>query len=186
MSSQIYVDQTGREHMRLHFFVQGREPGSASSSEDGYFARTVAWAQQSFSNVSEMSLDEIVDDMKSRANGVFDSCRGIFRFLSGESGPSHQSPTATVSEAVEEPRPKGWLSNVTGMFSGIKSTSSTSSESKSLYNGPMATEGEVHADLVMVSGQFTLTSEIIANHYPQNDSGYFEFRHLTVDIPGKQ
>lgn len=136
--------------MRLHFFVQGREPGSADSNTDGYFDRAITWAQQSASSISEQTFDEIVDGVKSRANGVVDSCRGIFRFLSGEPSPSHQSPTTPLLEHVDEPKPKGWLSNVTGMFSGIKSTSSSSSEPSLSHNGPMATEGEVHADLVMV------------------------------------
>lgn len=140
--------------MRLHFFVQGREPGSVDSNLDGYFTKVIAWGQQSTSSLSEMSFDDVVDGTKSRVNGVVDSCRGIFRFLSGESGPSSPSPAAPIPETMEKLKPKGWLSNVTGLFSGIKSTSSTSNETNVSYNGPMSTEGEVHADLVMVRDPF--------------------------------
>ncbi|CAL1696398.1 unnamed protein product [Somion occarium] len=135
--SQIFVDQTGREHMRLHFFVQGREPGSVNEEDsNGYIGSVVAWTERTASDLSKMTFDEVVNGAKSRASEAVEACRGVFRFLSGEPVPSKEAPGAPIPESKEEPEPRGWMSSVTGMFSGLKGSSSPPTETQDLSHGP--------------------------------------------------
>lgn len=139
--------------MLLNFFVQGRPPGSVPVIEsDSYFDRVLAWSQATATDISDMTFDEVVEAVKERADGAFESCKRIFRFLSGDSVPSPQPPPLQSLEVQEEKQESGWVSNIAGLFSGIRTSSRTSAEGHpDIVHGPYDTEGEVHADLVMVS-----------------------------------
>ncbi|KAI0823076.1 TIM21-domain-containing protein, partial [Trametes gibbosa] len=169
VSSQIFLDSQGREHMLLNFYVQGRPPGSGSASADAdedllsRFTRTV---QEKASALQAMSWDEVKQDVEKRAESILDMGRSVFRFLSGEEVAKPKPPPMPVQEHKAEQEQRGWLSSVTGLFSDIKGSSRNSAGSASeVWNGPAFTEGEVHADLVM------------------NDQGYYDFRYLLIDMP---
>ncbi|EIW64526.1 uncharacterized protein TRAVEDRAFT_68318 [Trametes versicolor FP-101664 SS1] len=169
VSSQIFVDSKGREHMLLNFYVQGRAPGSAPSlleSDEGFFATAAQKAQEKVTALHGMSWDEVKEEAERRAEAVLEMGRSAFRFLSGEEVARAKPPPMPVQEHKQEQEKKGWLSSVTGLFSGIKGTARSSAGSSSeAWNGPALTEGEVHADLVM------------------NDQGHYEFRYLLIDMP---
>ncbi|KAI0670171.1 TIM21-domain-containing protein [Trametes maxima] len=171
VSSQIFVDSTGREHMLLNFYVQGRPPGSSHSAVDidadeGVLARFVRTAQEKAAALQEMSWDEITEDAGRRADHVLDATKGLFRFLSGEEVVRVKPPPMPVQEHKPEEEKQGWFASLTGLFSGIKGPARTGTGSTTeSWNGSAFTEGEVHADLVM------------------NDQGYYEFRYLLIDMP---
>ncbi|KAI0757272.1 TIM21-domain-containing protein [Daedaleopsis nitida] len=163
VSSQIFVDSKGREHMLLNFYVQGRPPGSSETydvPEDdvGVFARSMR-------RIQGMSFEEMQEEVTKRAHRLTEMWRGMFRFLTGEevARPSPQAAPVQQQEVVKEE--KGWVSSVAGLFSGIKGSTRSSVPSTDASNGPLFSEGEVHADLIM------------------NDKGYYEFRYLLIDIP---
>lgn len=138
--------------MLLNFYIQGRPPGSAPVTEsDSYLDQAVGWAKTAAVEVSDMDFDDWVDSAKGRAESAFESCKRIFRFLSGDPVPSSQLPPLPSLDVQEEKRESGWMSGVTGLFSGLKGPSRTSGETPpDALHGAVDTEGEVHADLVMV------------------------------------
>ena len=152
VNSQIFVDSAGREHMLLNFYVQGRPPGSASyagEEEDGFFTRMSHKAQLAAMKLGEMSFEDIKEEATTRGIRLVELTKGMFRFLTGEEDVRPAVPPVPVQEKKMEEK-KGWMSSVTGMFSGIKGSTRSGSSSAEAYNGPTSTEGEVHADLVMV------------------------------------
>ncbi|PIL29633.1 hypothetical protein GSI_08270 [Ganoderma sinense ZZ0214-1] len=167
VNSQIFVDSAGREHMLLNFYVQGRPPGSASytgEEEDGFFTRMSHKTQLAAVKLGEMSFEDIKEEATTRGIRLVELTKGMFRFLTGEEDARPAAlPVPVPEKKVEET--KGWMSSVTGMFSGIKGSTRSGSSSGEAYGGPAFTEGEVHADLVM------------------NDQGYYQFRYLLIDMP---
>ncbi|EIW86447.1 hypothetical protein CONPUDRAFT_133877, partial [Coniophora puteana RWD-64-598 SS2] len=160
VSSQIAVDSSGREHMLLNFYVEGRDPNSksatfASMTEDGFWDR-----------FSDITLDDSVDWIKGRGCDAIEASKRVFKYLSGEfvpgPAPAHDKPPET-----EDKDEKGGFWSFAGVFSGIKS-SRTSRQSSSDHSGQFFAEGEVHADLV------------------RNDDGYFVFRYLLIDFPNSE
>lgn len=139
--------------MLLNFYVRGRPPGSEPIEEStSKVDKAIEWTKTTALELSEMNFDEVVDSVKDRANRTYDACKRIFKFLSGNPVPSPQHPQLPTLEVQEEKKERGWMSGVTGLFSGLKGPSGSSVEvlpDPSL--GPIAAEGEVHADLVMVS-----------------------------------
>jgi len=157
--------------MLLHFYIQGRPPGSTApppeSESESYVNSALHWTKDTVSRLSEMSSEEMIETVKARAESGLDAAKELFKFLSGDPVPrsSPSSITQEVSEQGKEEK-RGWTSSFTGLFSGLRGTprSALGSQTES-SDGRMYSEGEVHADLVM------------------NDKGYFEFRYLFVDIP---
>ncbi|CCM01637.1 uncharacterized protein FIBRA_03698 [Fibroporia radiculosa] len=173
VSSQLVVDAAGREHMLLHFYVQGRPPGSLAPLPDtgsiSYVDSAIQWAKTTTLEVSEMSLDDLIESTKTRADVAWSSAKELFRFLTGDPLPSIQLPEPSKPAVKVEQDKKGWMSSFTGLFSGLKGPARSASESgHEGSDGKNYSEGEVHVDLVM------------------NDHGYFEFRYLFVDIPNTQ
>ncbi|KAI1797619.1 TIM21-domain-containing protein [Ganoderma leucocontextum] len=167
VSSQIFVDSTGREHMLLNFYVQGRPPGSASyvgEEEDGFFTRMSHKAQLAAMKLGEMSFEDIKEEALTRGIRLVELTKGMFRFLTGEEDARPAAPPMPPPEKKVEEN-KGWMSSVTGMFSGIKGTAKPGGSAGEVYSSSAFTEGEVHADLVM------------------NDQGYYQFRYLLIDMP---
>ncbi|KAH9947703.1 TIM21-domain-containing protein [Amylocystis lapponica] len=165
VSSQIVVDATGREHMLLHFFIQGRPPGTTLASvpeqESSYLDRARQWT----TNAAEMSFDEILESVRARGESALEATKRMFRFLSGDRVP-RPPPAQPAQKEVVEKKESGWSSGFTGLFSGLRGTAPGASGAHvDASDGNVYTEGEVHADLIM------------------NDKGYFEFRYLLVDIP---
>ncbi|THH02481.1 hypothetical protein EW026_g361 [Hermanssonia centrifuga] len=169
VASQITRDSSGREHMLLNFFVQAK-PGSYSADENpSWYSSTVDWTKRAVSKLSEMSLDEVTDAAGQHASEVMDSCKRMFRFLTGDPLPSTQPVSSPVPEVTEEKKSSSWKSGAIGLFSVLRSSTKEPKESGNDVPDEHAyTDGEVHADLVM------------------NDQGLYEFRYLRIDIPDSQ
>ena len=63
VSSQIFVDSAGREHMLLNFYVQGRPPGATgpyyAEEEEGMLSGLSHKAQRAVMAIQEMSVGEM-------------------------------------------------------------------------------------------------------------------------------
>ncbi|GBE78090.1 hypothetical protein SCP_0109720 [Sparassis crispa] len=173
VSSQIVVDSSGKEHMLLHFYVQGQSPGSSQaavefqSDSDSYMDSAIGWAKGVASAMSEMTYDDLVETVSDRASRTLERAKRMFRFLSGDPVPKPLAPEPTKVAVKEEKKESQWTwtSGFTGLFAGLRTASKAADGRGNSPDGKLYTEGEVHADLVM------------------NDDGYFEFRYLLVDIP---
>ncbi|RPD63224.1 hypothetical protein L227DRAFT_592146 [Lentinus tigrinus ALCF2SS1-6] len=170
VSSQIFVDSTGREHMLLNFYIQGRPPGSTGpyyveQEDEGIVSRWTHKVQVAVNSLREMSVDEMKEEAAKRGQRLVDLSKGLFKFLTGEEDATSTPQPIVVQEQKVEKEEKGWASSVTGLFSGIKGASRSGSSSSEASGGAAFAEGEVHADLVM------------------NDQGYYEFRYLLIDMP---
>lgn len=167
VASQIVRDSSGREHMLLNFFVQGQPHNAATVPPDqSAFQAAVEKAKSSAAALADMSVDEVVASTKGFASDKWESCKKLFRFLSGDPLPSSPPPPMPSVEPRQEKPAGGWKEGLTGLFAGLR-PSSPESASGPATNIPDEgfVDGEVHADLVM------------------NDHGQFEFRYLRVDIP---
>ena len=157
VSSQIVVDARGREHMLLHFFVQGRPPGSAAPAHESYAARAAHWTSDTAARVAEMSFGEMAECVRARGESALENAKQVFRFLSGDAatGPRQPPPTPQQRQqrAEEKDAEGGWTSAITGLFSGLRGPSTgggVGDHASSPSDGTVYTDGEVHADLVMV------------------------------------
>ncbi|EKM60841.1 uncharacterized protein PHACADRAFT_247022 [Phanerochaete carnosa HHB-10118-sp] len=160
VASQIARDSSGREHMLLNFFVQGQPHNAATIPPDqSAFQAAVERAKNSASALSDMSADELVESTKSYASDKWESCKRLFRFLSGDPLPSSPSPPMPQKPVG------GWKQGLTGLFAGLRPSSPESAGTTASTPEEGFVDGEVHADLAM------------------NDHGQFEFRYLRVDIP---
>lgn len=156
VSSQIFVDSTGRDHMILNFYVQGKPPGSVSflhkDPSESYVDAVVHWTGDKASALSKLNFDEAVEWTKDRTTGIWERSKGVFRYLSGAPLPPLSLPDSPPVD-VKEAKPESTGRSLFGMFSGLRGTRTNSSESKRM-NGELWTDGEVHADLVRVRLSF--------------------------------
>ena len=141
--------------MLLNFYVQGHTPGSsrqayAEGEGDGVLSRLSHKVQGTVETLQEMSVEDMKDEAMKRGQRVADMGRGMFRFLTGAEDAQATPQFAPVPEQKPAKEESGWISSVTGLFSGIKGSSRSGGSSSDTWNGPAFTEGEVHADLVMV------------------------------------
>jgi len=170
VSSQIFVDSNGREHMILNFYVQGKPPGSSSKLDkdpsESYLDAVVHWTGDKASLLSEITLNEAIEWTKEQTSNAWERSKRAFRYLSGSPLPPVSLPERPLVDAKEtnKPESRGW--SFVGMFSGLRGTRTRSTETNvKRADGEMWTDGEVHADLI------------------RNNNGYFEFRYLLIDIP---
>ena len=146
--------------MLLNFFVQGQPHNAAAASSSSSTSAphdqstliTAAWerTKASASALSDMSPDEMLENTQRYAQEKWESSKKLFRFLSGDPVPSSQPPPPLAVEPKQEHRPAGWRQGLTGLFAGLRPSGGD-------VVGPVAnvpeegfTDGEVHADLVMV------------------------------------
>jgi len=164
VSSYIRSDKSGREHMFLHFYIQGSQPGTnTTDAPEGYLDSMVHWTSDGFSRLNDMSFDDVVDGVRARAAGVAESSKALFRFLSGESTstpPTDQPPVRGPTQ-VEKKSSNVW--SFAGLFSGIKGRQR--GDGLDAADDRVFLEGEAHAELI------------------RNDQGYFDFKDLIVEIP---
>ena len=153
LSSQLAVDSQGKEHMLLNFYVKGQPPGSDSDSDSEHgscWESASQWAAGSGS-LPEMSFEAHMAMAREKLESVAETCRQLFKFLSGEQVPTPRDVAQPSSEVMEEKKETGWMSSITGIFSSLKGPSAAHTEHFEDPAGPVDTDGEVHADLVMVS-----------------------------------
>ncbi|KAF5356024.1 hypothetical protein D9756_004200 [Leucocoprinus leucothites] len=167
VTSQIFVDAHGHEHMIMTFYIQGRLEGSTPlPSEIGYYEAFSHWIQEKAVHIPELSLDEAIGWTKDRAESMWERSKQTFKYLSGApvSAPPLPSPTEQDKQTGKREQEKSW--SFAGMFSSLKGPQVGSEPfTSSRVDNRTFTEGEVHADLV------------------RNSDGYFVFRYLLVDIP---
>ena len=152
VASQITRDSSGREHLLLNFFIQGQDPSKPIIREiDSRREAVVDWSTQKKEVILDMSYDDMVDGTKQYSGEVWERCKRLFRFLSGEPLPSSKAPPPPPPERKQEKQEGGWTSGLMGMFAGLKAHGQDSSNaSEDGPTGQVYTDGEVHADLIMV------------------------------------
>jgi import inner membrane translocase subunit TIM21 len=149
------VDSTGREHMILNFYVQGKPPGSSSTLHndppESYLDTVVHWTRDKVSLLSELTLNEAVEWTKDCASNVWEQSKGAFRYLSGAPLPPISLPVHPTEDMLEtkKAKNKGW--SFIGMFSGLRGNRTGTTETNvNRAHREMWTDGEVHADLIRV------------------------------------
>lgn len=137
--------------MIIRFYVQGSEPGSSSQdASDSYIDSAMNWTSEKFSRLSDMSFDDMVDEVKARTARAKENSKALIRFLSGDAETSSSQASYPVHEpAPAEKKSESVLWNLTSVFSGIKGKSAGGHDDRS--DGRLFTEGEVHVDCVLVS-----------------------------------
>ncbi|KAF9452552.1 hypothetical protein P691DRAFT_804295 [Macrolepiota fuliginosa MF-IS2] len=165
VTSQVFIDANGQEHMIMTFYIQGRMEGATQlPSEIGYYETLSHWTQEKLAHLPELSLDEAMAWTKDQAEGLWGRSKQTFKYLSGAPVAPPPLPNSTEQEKQVEQleENKGW--SIAGMFSSLKG-SRGGPELFTKVDSRSFTEGEVHADLI------------------RNNEGYFVFRYLLVDIP---
>ncbi|KAI0067762.1 hypothetical protein BV25DRAFT_1819182 [Artomyces pyxidatus] len=172
VSSQIVLDATGREHMLLNFYVQANS--SSTDSSMSFIESASKRARETAANLPEVSWDDMVSWTKERAMRTSDSAKELFRYLTGDPVPPKSTPSNpifsdTTRRELGEEQKSVW-SSFTGLFGSLKGTNRGGSQEggPEVGSGKIYQEGEVHADLV------------------RDDSGYFVFRYILIDIPSSQ
>jgi hypothetical protein len=133
------LDQWGREHLYLNFWIETTAPSQASLS---------SWA--GFDDW-EWTMDHISHWTRHQSETLWKRSRSVFAMLVGES-PSGSLPSPEPSPAsppTTQPKEKksSWFS-LTGLFSSVRSSRVVADTRKT---DPVTyTAGEVHVDLVRV------------------------------------
>ncbi|KAI9445066.1 TIM21-domain-containing protein [Lactarius indigo] len=173
VSSQIVLDSRGREHMLLNFYVQANP--HLPDSHTSYFQSVSSWVTDAVTNLPELSWQEAKDSAMHHAQETVSSAKDLFRYLSGDPAPPQPAAThIAFPEPLKQEVPtsdrKSFWSGVTGLFGSLRNGSRTGPQdgTPEAGRGGVWHEGEVHADLV------------------RDDSGYFVFRYILIDIPGSQ
>lgn len=144
---------TGRERMTLHFYVQATPKKHRTTLEgDGWLDKAGAWMNLQSEALSEWDLHQ----GKEWAEHISDRARNTFRFLTGrEEDPSTSIPSDTLEAThikhQEKQEAKGWtgMFSLGGVFKGFTAAKRTNSATGAV-DVKTWTEGEVHADLIMV------------------------------------
>ncbi|XP_006454739.1 hypothetical protein AGABI2DRAFT_215207 [Agaricus bisporus var. bisporus H97] len=164
VTSQVFVDTYGQEHMILTFYIQGRSEGAAPLAEFGDYEAFVNSMREKLARIPDVTLNQAVVWVMDQAEYAWERTKRTVKYLSGAPVPAPPLPdTSEQVKRIEKPvENNGW--KATGIFSSLKG-SRGSSNSFLKADNRMFTEGEVHADLI------------------RNSDGYFVFRYLLVDIP---
>lgn len=151
VQSQVSPDSAGREHMHLHFYVQGRPLGSPSPpSELSYFVSLVEWTRHKYSMLSELTLDESIAWAKDCSGDVRERSKRLFRYLSGK--PLPPSPLhSPVPEPIYVPKKdEDHVWSFAGLFSGLRGPKGLHPTSNREPVDQVWTDGEIHADFIRV------------------------------------
>lgn len=162
VSSQLAMDQSGNEHLLLHFFVESTHPDKS-------------YTEESSLSLSDLSLSSAYEWSKTHASNALDASKSAFAYLVGSNPPPQEintrpngSPSTSTGVRhtdIGKSSTEGssaW--SFAGLFGGIRTTN-TSAKKAAREPAAQYTEGEVHADLV------------------KDESGDFKYRYLLVDLP---
>jgi import inner membrane translocase subunit TIM21 len=126
-------------------------------------------------DLPELSLQEAKDSAVHYSRETVASAKDLFRYLSGDPAPPQPASThVAFPEPLKQELPtedkKSFWGGVAGLFGSLRSGSRTGPQegNPEAGHGRVWNEGEVHADLV------------------RDDSGYFVFRYILIDIPSSQ
>jgi len=169
VSSQIFMDSNGREHMILNFYVQGSSSTAPSINNDmSYLDSMVDWAHDRVEGLNTTTLDETMAWSQERISRLWANAKGAFRYLSGAPLP----PLLPLPSGpdIDEGRAPRREENTAWSFAGLFSSLRGQRRDVEVVapDGKIWNEGEVHADLI------------------RNDQGYFVFRYLLIDIPSSR
>ncbi|KIK71346.1 hypothetical protein GYMLUDRAFT_254572 [Collybiopsis luxurians FD-317 M1] len=164
VTSQIFLDAQGREHMMMTFYVQGSS--NPQESSESYLESASNW----LSNLPEVTMDEAIQWTKNRSASIWEKFVGSFKYLVGAPASMNPSPSPDLlPETVEVRPPESRTQKWTGIFSSLRRTrSEATSESRPEASGTLYTDGEVHAEFI------------------RNDDGYFVPRYVLIDIPNSR
>ncbi|CUA72285.1 hypothetical protein RSOLAG22IIIB_00950 [Rhizoctonia solani] len=158
ISSQVAVDSYGREHLFLHFYMDGAMPNMRTLSP--------SW----FDSEWNFSYQEAAHWLKTQTTYAIDGARRSFAYLTGAPLPSPSPPTRASNagnDRTEIGKSSGegaW--SFAGIFSSLKGKTrglGGETDERGLY-----ASGEVHVDLV------------------KDDKGIYQYRYLLVDIPSSR
>ncbi|CAE6433237.1 unnamed protein product [Rhizoctonia solani] len=158
IASQIAVDSFGKEHLFLHFYMDGAAPNTRASSP--------SW----FDSDWNFSYQEAAHWLKIQTTYAIDGARRSFAYLTGTPLPLPSPPTRTSSasnvrtEIGKSGGEGAW--SFAGIFSSLKGKTrglGGETDERGLY-----TSGEVHVDLV------------------KDENGIYQYRYLLVDIPSSR
>ena len=147
--------------MMMNFYVQGKPSGSSSApnkdSSESYLDAAVHWTRDKASLVSQLTMDEVIEWTKDQASNAWQRSKRTFRYLSGAPLPPMSLPENSVVD-VDVPKKTesgGW--NFFGIFSTLRGKRAGLTEvNVKRADGDKWTDGEVHADLIMVCSFFLL------------------------------
>lgn len=177
VSSQLFVDSSGREHLILHFYARASPERPSWLSKDGYLGRPLE-ALRSLTE-GQWGLSDLTDWVSESARAAKDKSRRLFLYLIGDSEPSPpplfpysglESTSGRQTKIGNAGTNGGVWSSITGIFSGLGKTLSTGGG----YNHEKDDhsvhyeEAEIHCDLV------------------KDDNGKFQWRYIIADMPSSQ
>lgn len=182
VASQIVRDSSGREHMLLNFFVQGQPHNAAAAAAPGdqsVLGAALESAQASAAALADMSPDDVLAATGQYATDRWDAFKRLFRFLSGDDlAPSAHPPPPPATEPRREAPPSGWKQGLTGLFAGLRPSGADAGGVLPGAPEEGFTDGEVHADLVMVRAKparaFSVSSALTRVH-PRTTTGNLSF-----------
>lgn len=129
VSSQIFVDSTGREHMILNFYVEGKALGTLSTEPSkSPLDAVVGWTGD---KTSVLTMEWVWN--------AWERSKRVFRYLSG--APLVLPEVVITDPEVERKKSTGW--NFVGIFSSVRGNINRAGRGSSSW-----TDGEVHADLI--------------------------------------
>lgn len=130
--------------MLLNFYVQGSSSAKSDQQADEETGPSY------IESLSSLTLDETIGLAKEKLESIGQSAKRAFRYLSGDATPlpaPHPQLSTNDRQENERKQEKGVWS-VAGLFSGLKGRRSVAEGAGD--SGVPWTEGEVHADLVLV------------------------------------
>lgn len=133
--------------MFLNFYVQGRHPAAARSSD--------SWIQNAVDGLPEMNVDSVSHWLKLQTHNLKERSRSLFRYLIGAPLPPPVPSTSSEETSSDEKRSQGW--QIAGIFSSLRRATSAVTPQP----GAVFTDGEVHAMLIMVGHPLSLFAVIL-------------------------
>lgn len=149
------MDQSGKEHMLLNFYVQARPPGATPDSSESYIDMALLWTKDIADALDDLTWDGAVVMSKEHAAHVAESAKELFRYLTGDpvapkSMTAEMGPESRGRESPKEEDRSMW-GNITGLFGSLKGASRTRVEEARVDSVRQVwQEGEVHAELIRV------------------------------------
>jgi import inner membrane translocase subunit TIM21 len=130
--------------MFLTFFVSSSANAPKPASEN-YLERV----QEQFSELSEMSWDDVASTTRTKAEGAWESVQAGVRYLVGKPASLIAPTPSHEAEVAKQEAEKGAWSFV-GLFSSLRGSKQDGNGTSAALDEQF-TEGEVHAELIRVS-----------------------------------
>jgi mitochondrial import inner membrane translocase subunit TIM21 len=162
--------------------VQGRPLGNEPQLESSLLHSTTEWANDKILVLSELTLDESIAWTREHTARLWTRMKRLFKYLSGVPLPPPPLPTPPSNSIEERKGRENSAWNFAGMFSSLKGSRGSQAEPKTLSDGQLFTDGQVHASFIRVSRVLRPFLCLLTSNW-QNTEGYFVFRYLLIDMP---